>query len=190
MLALSVAESPIGPLTVAVRDGRVSALFFGDSEAAVLRALARWHPAEAPHHAGDPAEDGPLRALLAALASYFDGDVHALDSVPVELNGTPFQVRVWNALREVAPGRTASYGEIARRIGAASAVGAANGANPVAIIIPCHRIVGADGSLTGYGGGLDRKRWLLAHERLALAAGQCGVGHARVKLDERAPTQP
>jgi methylated-DNA-[protein]-cysteine S-methyltransferase len=85
--------------------------------------------------------------------------------------GTPFQIRVWNALRSVGVGRTASYTEIANAIGAPTAtraVGAANGANPIAIVVPCHRIIGAAGSLVGYGGGLDRKRWLLEHEGVLL----------------------
>jgi methylated-DNA-[protein]-cysteine S-methyltransferase len=103
----------------------------------------------------------------ARLAGYFAGDTAALDGIDVELNGTPFQRRVWEALRGVPAGQTASYAEIARRIDAATAVravGAANGANPVAIVVPCHRIIGSSGSLTGYGGGLDRKQWLLRHE--------------------------
>jgi methylated-DNA-[protein]-cysteine S-methyltransferase len=103
----------------------------------------------------------------AALRRYFDGELTALDGVDVEMNGTPFQKSVWAALRKVRPGKTATYSEIARRIGtpaAIRAVGAANGANPVAVIVPCHRVIGADGTLTGYGGGLERKRWLLAHE--------------------------
>lgn len=163
MIAIAVVSSPIGPLTLGVHDARVCALFFGDCAEQVRRAAARWYPAELP-----AAGNGGTGDAVAALRAYFDGDVHALDRVPVGLNGTPFQVRVWNALRRVGPGRTASYSDIARTIGAPAAVravGAANGANPVAIVVPCHRIVGANGSLTGYGGGLDRKRWLLAHER-------------------------
>jgi methylated-DNA-[protein]-cysteine S-methyltransferase len=90
--------------------------------------------------------------------------------VAVELNGTAFQKEVWTALRRISAGTTISYSTLAARIGqkaAVRAVGAANGANPVAIVVPCHRVIGADGSLTGYGGGLDRKRWLLAHEGVA-----------------------
>ena len=105
------------------------------------------------------------------LEAYFGGETTALDGLDVELNGTPFQRRVWEALRAVRAGQTASYGDVARSIGAPAAVravGAANGANPVAIVVPCHRIIGASGSLTGYGGGLERKRWLLQHERAGL----------------------
>lgn len=164
MIELAVIESPVGPLTLGLRAGKACALFFGDAADAVRKAAARWHPSEP----AAPAREGAAREIAAALRGYFSGDLHALDRLEVELNGTPFQRRVWTALRTVGPGETASYRDVARTIGAPAAVravGAANGANPVAIIIPCHRIVGANGSLTGYGGGLDRKRWLLAHER-------------------------
>jgi len=97
---------------------------------------------------------------------YFEGDLHALDQVAVEPEGTTFQRRVWQALREIPPGETRSYREIARQLGThPRAVGSANGANPVCIAIPCHRVIGADGKLSGYAWGEDRKRWLLAHER-------------------------
>ena len=101
------------------------------------------------------------------LERYFAGELDALDEVQVEMNGTDFQRRVWSALRDVKAGRTASYSDVARSIGspaAVRAVGAANGANPVAVIVPCHRIIGTNGTLTGYGGGLERKQWLLRHE--------------------------
>lgn len=103
-----------------------------------------------------------------ALGDYFSGDLGALDRLEVIESGTPFQRLVWRALRDIARGTTLSYGELARRIGqprAVRAVGLANGQNPVNLVVPCHRVIGADGSLTGYGGGLRRKRWLLAHER-------------------------
>jgi methylated-DNA-[protein]-cysteine S-methyltransferase len=104
---------------------------------------------------------------VAALRRYYDGDIAALDTIPVALAGTPFQIKVWNALRNIPGGTTLNYGAVARRIGAAAAVravGLANGSNPIGVVVPCHRVIGADGSLTGYGGGLERKRWLLAHE--------------------------
>jgi methylated-DNA-[protein]-cysteine S-methyltransferase len=103
----------------------------------------------------------------AALKRYFDGDIGALDTIAVAIDGTPFQIKVWNALRKIAGGTTLSYGALAQRIGepkAVRAVGLANGSNPIGVVVPCHRVVGADGSLTGYGGGLPRKRWLLEHE--------------------------
>jgi methylated-DNA-[protein]-cysteine S-methyltransferase len=103
----------------------------------------------------------------AALARYFDGEIGALETLPVMLGGTPFQRRVWSALRGITPGTTVSYGALAQRIGAATAVravGLANGSNPIGVVVPCHRVIGGNGSLTGYGGGLPRKRWLLEHE--------------------------
>jgi methylated-DNA-[protein]-cysteine S-methyltransferase len=101
------------------------------------------------------------------LDAYFAGDLSAIDAIPVETRGTPFQREVWSALRRIPVGRTVSYGALARQIDrpkAVRAVGMANGANPVAIVVPCHRVIGADASLTGYGGGLARKQWLLEHE--------------------------
>jgi methylated-DNA-[protein]-cysteine S-methyltransferase len=104
----------------------------------------------------------------ATIQAYFEGQLNAIDSLPVECIGTPFQKTVWRALREIPCGQTVSYSELARRIGrpnAVRAVGLANGANPISVIVPCHRVIGANGTLTGYGGGLERKRWLLSHER-------------------------
>jgi methylated-DNA-[protein]-cysteine S-methyltransferase len=108
----------------------------------------------------------PLRLAAQQLMEYFAGARRRFD-LPLNLGGTPFQRRVWQELQEIPFGETWSYGQLARRIGnagASRAVGLANNRNPVAVIVPCHRVIGADGSLTGYGGGLDRKRWLLTHE--------------------------
>ena len=105
--------------------------------------------------------------ITAALAAYFEGHPEALGDLHVRTAGTDFQREVWKALRAIAPGKTSSYGEIAKRLGrpqASRAVGHANGSNPVAIVVPCHRVIGSNGALTGYGGGLHRKEWLLAHE--------------------------
>jgi len=105
--------------------------------------------------------------LTSAISAYFRGEVHAIDDLPAASTGTPFQNKVWRALRTIPVGETLSYGGLARRIGepkAVRAVGLANGANPIALVVPCHRVIGSDGSLTGYGGGLERKKWLLAHE--------------------------
>jgi methylated-DNA-[protein]-cysteine S-methyltransferase len=107
------------------------------------------------------------REVRDALDAYFAGDIKAIDDLPVAPRGTPFQMQVWAALREIPAGETISYGTLACRIGnpaAVRAVGLANGANPIGVVVPCHRVIGANGSLTGYGGGLERKRWLLAHE--------------------------
>jgi methylated-DNA-[protein]-cysteine S-methyltransferase len=113
----------------------------------------------APRRVRSPAHD--------AMAAYFAGDLGAITTVPVKTGGTPFQRDVWTALRAIPTGQTTTYGALAVRLGrpkAMRAVGMANGSNPVSIIVPCHRVIGADATLTGYGGGLARKRWLLRHE--------------------------
>jgi methylated-DNA-[protein]-cysteine S-methyltransferase len=107
--------------------------------------------------------------LTARFAAYFAGDIHAIDDIPTATAGTAFQREVWRALRDIPAAQTISYGQLAERIGrprAVRAVGLANGSNPIGVVVPCHRVIGANGSLTGYGGGLHRKEWLLAHERL------------------------
>lgn len=108
-------------------------------------------------------------AATRAMQDYFDGDIAAIERPVCATGGTPFQREVWAALRSIAPGSAITYTDLAQRVGRPSsvrAVGHANGANPIGIVVPCHRVVGRDGSLTGYGGGLDRKRWLLDHEAL------------------------
>jgi len=109
--------------------------------------------------------------LSAALTRYFKGDLAAIDKLMTDTGGTDFQRKVWRELRRIPCGKTISYAELARRIGKPAAIraaGLANGANPVSIVIPCHRVIGSDGSLTGYGGGLHRKEWLLSHENALL----------------------
>ena len=163
MVRITTLDSPIGRLTLASRDDRVCLLHFGEDDARVRGTLQRWYPGEAIERHPDPA------GAATRLGQYFAGQLDAVDAIDVELNGTPFQKRVWHALRSVRAGTTAAYGEIARAIAAPTAVravGAANGANPVAVIVPCHRVIGSNRTLTGYGGGLDRKRWLLEHEGL------------------------
>ena len=160
MIQIHTFESPIGPLTAAERAGRVCLLHFGADGPEIDRMFDRWYP-------GEPRARQPLPATESVLRRYFDGDLAALDTVAVDLNGTEFQKEVWQALRRIPHGTTISYAELARRVGAVSAVravGSANGANPVAVIVPCHRVIGSNGSLTGYGGGLERKKWLLEHE--------------------------
>ena len=125
---------------------------------------------EAVHGAASARSAAPLgtsHPLVRRLRAYFEGDIAALDDIEVEPAGTIFERRVWRELRRIRPGKPITYGELARRAGspgAARAAGAACGRNPIAIVIPCHRVVGATGSLTGYGGGIERKRWLLRHE--------------------------
>lgn len=161
VIEIAVVHTPIDALTLAAKDGRLCLLHFGAREVPARATLQRWYPGETIERRRDPA------GAATALAKYFSGQFDVLETVEVELNGTPFQRRVWEALRAVPAGHTASYSEIAATIGARAAVravGAANGANPVAVVVPCHRIIGSNGTLTGYGGGLRRKEWLLRHE--------------------------
>jgi methylated-DNA-[protein]-cysteine S-methyltransferase len=160
-LNIAELESPIGTITVAVRNGRLSALSFGNHWAEQVRWLERRFGAIDFTRSADPA------GVVSVLRAYFDGELTAIDRIDVDMGGTPFQASVWFALRRVPAGHTTSYGALARAVGsphAARAVGAANGQNPVSIVVPCHRAIGGDGRLVGYGGGLDRKRWLLQHE--------------------------
>jgi methylated-DNA-[protein]-cysteine S-methyltransferase len=155
-------DSPVGRLHLFARGDALCLLTFEPEAERAAAALVRRFPREPVREAPDPA------GAATALARYFSGDLHALDALKVDPGGTPFQSAVWRALREIEPGTTTSYQALARRVGAPAAVravGAANGANPIAIVIPCHRVIGADGTLVGYGGGLPRKRWLLDHEQ-------------------------
>jgi methylated-DNA-[protein]-cysteine S-methyltransferase len=172
--------SPIGVLLAATdASGALRALDWEDYAPRMRTLLRRQYGPGAAFVAG-PAP----AAVSRALADYFDGALEALDGLRVATAGTPFQRRVWAALRQIPVGSVTSYGALAERIGhktAVRAVGAANGANPIGIVVPCHRVIGADGTLTGYGGGLERKRWLLAHEGALpsrQAAQQVGRGSA------------
>lgn len=161
-------------LRIARLNSPVSALLLVTDEADVLRALYLGERVEKLNrllqmHYGKYllTEDRAPDVIKGRLEAYFKGSLDALDAVPVATGGTPFQRDVWRALRTIPAGTTTTYGHLASilgRQGASRAVGAANGANPIAIVIPCHRVVGANGTLTGYGGGLALKRWLLAHE--------------------------
>jgi methylated-DNA-[protein]-cysteine S-methyltransferase len=124
-------------------------------------------PSEETFGAPDDPDTEPFATVAAQLAAYFTGELTEFD-VPLALHGTPFQERVWTALQGIPYGETTTYGDLAAELGnptASRAVGLANGRNPVGVIVPCHRVVGSTGSLTGYGGGLDRKRYLLDFER-------------------------
>lgn len=161
-LTLDRIEAPVGEMLVVTdADGAVRALDFADYEPRMMRLLARhWGkvtltPGRAPS------------AVRGAIAAYFSGDLTALDGLEVKTNGTAFQREVWAALRRIPVGTTVSYGQLAQAIGrprAVRAVGLANGGNPVGVIVPCHRVIGANGTLTGYAGGVERKRALLQHE--------------------------
>lgn len=146
--------SPIGPLTLVAQAGRVTGLYM-DAQRHRPDAVTFGIP-------GEP-EDEPFAAAARQLAAYFAGQLTAFD-LPLAPAGTQFQQRVWAALQTIPYGQTWTYGQLAAKIGNAAAiraVGLANGKNPIALVIPCHRVIGSDGSLTGYGGGLDRKRFLL-----------------------------
>ena len=158
-ILLDEIPSPIGRVVIAARAGRLCALEFGRSR--MLHAVAARFGGERPVRARDPF------GFSTKIRAYLAGDLTAVDRIPLDTGGTPFQRRVWRALRRIRPGHTRSYGDLARALGlggAARAVGAANGRNPISIVVPCHRLIGCDASLTGYGGGLWRKRWLLHHE--------------------------
>jgi methylated-DNA-[protein]-cysteine S-methyltransferase len=161
-LQLDTLSSPLGTiLLVHDGEGHLRALDFADHEERMHRLLRL--------HYGDislSAAPAPGRTTE-ALTRYFGGDYEALGIIPVQTGGTVFQRKVWAGLRTIPVGQTLSYGGLAAQIGstgAMRAVGRANGANPVAIVVPCHRVIGANGTLTGFGGGLPRKQWLLQHE--------------------------
>jgi methylated-DNA-[protein]-cysteine S-methyltransferase len=160
-LLLDRVASPIGTMVI-VSDGELlRALEFADYEER-MRRLLRIHVGEfTMKESRNPA------GLSDRIRAYFGGDLTAIDDIAVETGGTPFQREVWTALRRIPAGRTTTYGELAKTIGrpsAVRAVGMANGSNPIPIVVPCHRVIGSNGSFTGYGGGLARKRWLLMHE--------------------------
>lgn len=155
--------SPIGTMLILLDEaGQVRALDFEDFEARMLRLLRL-------HHGSQVSIEARLvtPAVAEALDAFFDGELDRLAGLSVATGGTAFQRGVWRALRGIPPGRTMSYGELAVTLGrpsASRAVGMANGANPIALVVPCHRVIGQSGALTGYAGGLWRKRWLLEHE--------------------------
>jgi methylated-DNA-[protein]-cysteine S-methyltransferase len=172
-LSRAIIATPIGDMLALSSDAGLCALEFttvaganrGQERLPRLNTrLARWFPA---HEIVD-AETPAIARARGWLATYFDGASAEIGELALDMRGAPFELRVWSALRAIPPGTTTSYGAIAQALGSAGAsraVGAANGANPIAIIVPCHRVIGSTGSLTGYGGGLDRKTWLLDHER-------------------------
>jgi methylated-DNA-[protein]-cysteine S-methyltransferase len=161
MTTYDTMPSPVGELLLAAEDSGLTAIRFEQNRHGRDERAGWTHVADA---------SGSSVAVLAdsraQLVEYFAGERSSFD-LPLDPRGTPFQRRVWTALRDIPFGETISYAELARRVGdprAVRAVGGANGRNPLPLVVPCHRVIGADGSLTGFGGGIDRKRWLLQHE--------------------------
>ena len=158
--------TPIGTaLLIVDADGALRALDWEDHEPRMRQLLRRQYGAVALKAARAP------RELKAALSAYFKGDLASLKTIKWRIAGTPFQRQVWTALPKIPAGTTKSYGALAAQLGmprAMRAVGHANGSNPISVVLPCHRLIGADGALVKYGGGLARKRWLLEHEGVAV----------------------
>jgi methylated-DNA-[protein]-cysteine S-methyltransferase len=160
-LVQQIVKTPLGSVSLVTLDDKLCALDFEDYESRMHKLLARYRG----EYTLAQGRDG--NGIAKRVRAYFDGDLHAIDDIEVDTGGTEFQQQCWQALRTIPAGKTASYAEQARRIGrpqAMRAVGLANGSNPVAVVVPCHRVIGANGTLTGYGGGLWRKEWLLKHE--------------------------
>lgn len=157
--------TPLGEMLVVTDEqGLLRALDWHDHEARMQALMRRQYPGERPQLRATSQASSATQAMRA----YFEGDIGVIHALTVATGGTPFQRQVWAALRAIPDGLTISYGELAQRIGnptAVRAVGLANGANPISIVLPCHRVIGSNRSLTGYGGGLERKRWLLQHEQ-------------------------
>lgn len=167
-LTLDRLDTPIGiALLVTNHGGALCALDWIDYEERLLTLLRRYYGTVELTENSAPSE------IRSALSRYFDGDLDQLDGITCHIPGTPFQNRIWTALRKIPAGSTLSYGTLAAQLGvpnAMRAVGHANGANPLSVVVPCHRLIGANGSLTGYGGGIARKRWLLEHEGVVVAS--------------------
>jgi methylated-DNA-[protein]-cysteine S-methyltransferase len=161
-------ESPVGPVKAVVADGVLVGLTLAPPDARLEATLKRRFGALTPVETEDPA------GVVTAIRAYFDGDVSAIDDLRVDTGGSDFQRRMWASMRQIPAGQTWSYGELAMKAGSPSAVraaGTACGSNPVWLVVPCHRVVRSDGSIGNYGGGPDRKRWLLDHERKHAKAG-------------------
>ena len=162
-------DTPIGPMVLMARDATLLLLEFEDATDRVEREMRKRFGAVEHRAADDPF------GLSSRVEAYFGGDIVAIEAIETDGGGTEFQRRVWAELKRIPCGITISYGELAARLGdrnAMRAVGLANGRNPISIVVPCHRVIGADGSMTGYGGGVERKVWLLAHEGVHMPAKQ------------------
>ena len=159
-------ETPIGPALAVTDDDGMLRAFDWEDHVARIRQLLRLQ-----YGAVDLKEARAPKAIRSALTRYFNGDLDALKSIEWRIAGTPFQRKVWNTLPKIPAGQTMTYGALAARLGspnATRAVGHANGSNPISVVIPCHRLIAANGALVKYGSGLARKRWLLTHEGVAL----------------------
>jgi methylated-DNA-[protein]-cysteine S-methyltransferase len=160
-LLFDTIQTPIGAVTLVVLKGKLVFVDFEGNEARMKRLLTARFGSYRLESVRDP------HGFSIRLSAYFAGDLGSLRDIPVSTGGTPLQAQVWNTLREIPTGETLSYGRLAARIGkpgAVRAVGTINSLNPISIVLPCHRVIGVNGDLTGYAGGLDRKRWLLTHE--------------------------
>ena len=160
-LLVDYIPSPIGRIVIVVDADRLCSLDFEDYTERMMRLLKRRYAEVQLKQVTDPHD------FSTRIRDYFDGDYASLAAIPVNTGGTPFQHQVWTALREIPVGQTVTYSQLAARIGrptAVRAVGMTNSLNPVALVLPCHRVVGCNAALTGYAGGVDRKRWLLGHE--------------------------
>ncbi len=158
-------DSPIGVILIVVDDERLCSLNFADYEQDMMALLQRRYGPVHLTQTTDPC------GFSSRIRDYLAGDYRCLDTIPVSTGGTVFQQQVWSALRTIPVGTTMTYGELAKKVSrptAYRAVGGTNALNPIAIVLPWHRVVGANGSLTGYGGGLERKQWLLRHEGYAV----------------------
>jgi methylated-DNA-[protein]-cysteine S-methyltransferase len=170
---LSRAPTPLGEAVIVSDDQGALRLFYWDDP------THRWEAALRRRYGAVTLKE-KKSGFGRTLADYFKGNIAVLDTMKVAFNGSPFQNKVWTALRRIPGGTTTSYGALAKKIGvpnAVRAVGLANGQNPIGLIVPCHRVIGSDGSLTGYGGGLERKRWLLEHEA-------CNAGAQAFQLEK------
>jgi len=162
-------ETPIGPMLLMVEDDVMIGLEFDDQPERYMKDIRRRFPDHQMRETANPC------GFSDRVRAYYKGDLQAINGLPARGDGTPFQERVWSELRRIKVGTTISYGELAIRLGdkkATRAVGLANGRNPISVVVPCHRVIGSDGTLTGYGGGVSRKNWLLNHEGVPLRNGR------------------
>jgi len=187
-LRLDRLATPIGEsLIVTDEAGALRALDWADRASSMARLLRLHYGSLVPEPGAAP---GDIKRLL---RRYFEGELGCLAAIEWRTAGTPFQRSVWMALTTIAPGDTLSYGGLAATLGcpkAVRAVGMANGSNPISVVIPCHRVIGADGSLTGYGGGIERKRWLLKHEGAAFRNSPVGLGRSHLRDHHSAASVP